>query len=384
MTMPIILVVDDEPRNFDVVEALLGYQTYELQYASSGKEALENLAMFPIALILLDVMMPTMDGIEVCTQIKANKDWAMIPIIMVTALTSKYDLARCLEAGADDFISKPVSALELKARVHSLLRIKTQYDQISELAQLQRNTIDLLRQNLEALQGNLAASFPHELNTPLNGIIGGLSLLLEEHTTMDAEERQVFLQMTYESALRLHKTTQKFLTYTKLELYLQNPERVPLHGLDGPKPSAMASIMKDIADSEKRAKDLQLVLGEAQGVISYADFTTLITELLENAFKFSSAGSPIQVVSQAIADQFVMTVTNQGRSITPEEVQKVGAFQQFNRQLYERQGLGLGLKIVMSIITKYDGALNISTPPEGGTCIEFRLPLLQEASESHP
>jgi DNA-binding response OmpR family regulator len=375
MSNPIILVVDDEPGNFDVVEALLGHQGYELQYASSGVEAFENLAMFPISLILLDVMMPDMDGIEVCAKIKANADWAMIPVIMVTALTSKYDLVRCLDAGADDFISKPVNGLELKARVQSLLRVKTQYDQLNEFARLQENTVALLRHNLEAIQGNLAASFPHELNTPLNGIIGGLSILLDEHNTMSQEDRQTFLELTYNSAQRLQKTTQKFLTYTSLELGLQNPQPPQCRLHDGPEPITMADIMQTIAFREKRQADLQMDLGEVRGLIDHDDFTTLITEILENAFKFSPPGNPVQVVSEAIADQFILRITNQGRSMTKAEIQRVGAFQQFNRQFYEQQGLGLGLKIVTNILKKYDGEIKITTPSTDSTMVEIRLPL---------
>jgi diguanylate cyclase len=123
-----ILIVDDEPRNFDVIEAFLNEYDYELNYASSGQEALESLEIFEIDLILLDVMMPEMDGIEVCEHIKSIPKYRPIPIIMVTALTAKEDLAQCLNAGANDFISKPVNALELRARVQSMLRMKQQYD----------------------------------------------------------------------------------------------------------------------------------------------------------------------------------------------------------------------------------------------------------------
>ncbi|TYQ28342.1 diguanylate cyclase [Pseudanabaena sp. UWO311] len=123
-----ILIVDDEPRNFDVIESFLSEYDYELNYASSGQEALESLEILEIDLILLDVMMPEMDGIEVCEHIKAIPKYRPIPIIMVTALTAKEDLAQCLNAGADDFISKPLNALELRARVQSMLRIKQQYD----------------------------------------------------------------------------------------------------------------------------------------------------------------------------------------------------------------------------------------------------------------
>jgi DNA-binding response OmpR family regulator len=122
-------------------------------------------------LILLDVMMPNMDGIEVCQKIKTDIQWKAIPIIMVTALTAKEDLARCLEAGADDFVSKPINRIELLARIKSMLRIKQQYDTIQHFSVIQRNTINILGQNLEELTSNLATNLPHELNTPLAGIV---------------------------------------------------------------------------------------------------------------------------------------------------------------------------------------------------------------------
>jgi len=153
-TLPSILIVDDEAHNFDVIQSILGSQNYELQYASSGQEALESLEIMSLDLILLDVMMPDRDGIETCLLIKANPLGRSIPIIMVTALTAKVDLARCLEAGADDFISKPVSGLELRARVHSMLRIKQQYEQLQQCFQreaiLEQEKRELLEnQNLE-------------------------------------------------------------------------------------------------------------------------------------------------------------------------------------------------------------------------------------------
>ncbi|MEG4961935.1 MULTISPECIES: EAL domain-containing protein [unclassified Microcoleus] len=130
MNVPSVLVIDDEPDNFDVIETLLNDRDYKLHYAASGQEAIDSLNLFEPDVILLDVMMPGMDGIEVCQRIKAMPKWEALPIVMVTALTTKTDLARCLTAGADDFISKPVNRLELTARVRSMLRIHRQYQQL--------------------------------------------------------------------------------------------------------------------------------------------------------------------------------------------------------------------------------------------------------------
>ncbi len=126
-----ILVIDDEPDNFDVIEAFLSHQDYQLHYAASGQSAIADLPILQPDLILLDVMMPGMDGMAVCQSMKSMPQWESVPIIMITALATKSDLAQCLAAGADDFISKPVNRLELTARVKSMLRIRQQYQQLA-------------------------------------------------------------------------------------------------------------------------------------------------------------------------------------------------------------------------------------------------------------
>ena len=152
MPEPSILVVDDEPFNFDVVELYLRGLPYNLHFAASGKMAIDYLDSYQPDIILLDIMMPEMDGIEVCKRIKSIPKWQTVTIIVVTALSCKDDLARCLEAGADDFISKPVNRVELRARVNSMLRIKRQFDSMNQLAQLQANTIDQLEVTLDKYQ----------------------------------------------------------------------------------------------------------------------------------------------------------------------------------------------------------------------------------------
>ncbi len=146
-----ILVVDDEADNFDVIDNLLGDQDYQLHYAASGESAIACLDLFEPDLILLDVMMPAMDGIEVCRRIKALPEWSFVPIVMVTALNTKEDLAKCLEAGANDFISKPLNSLEFRARVRSMLRIQDQHQKLER-------AYALIHAQLEAsLEGVIAA-----------------------------------------------------------------------------------------------------------------------------------------------------------------------------------------------------------------------------------
>lgn len=163
MHQPSILVIDDEPDNFETIEALLYDRGYQLHYASSGQEALNSLPIFQPDIILLDVMMPGLDGITVCQRIKALTLWQTVPIVIVTALTGQKDLARCLEAGADDFLSKPVNGIELRARVHSMLRIKHHYLELER--QVEARTAALkTKAEREQLIAKIAAHIRSSLN----------------------------------------------------------------------------------------------------------------------------------------------------------------------------------------------------------------------------
>ena len=146
--MAAILVVDDNASNLDIIESIFAHEDLDLFYASSGIHALELLEALAIDTILLDVMMPEMDGIEVCRRIKANPKWSCIPVVMVTSIDSKEDLAFCLQTGADDFVKKPVNALELRARVRSLLRIKEQYDNLQTLLQARTDVTNTIMREL--------------------------------------------------------------------------------------------------------------------------------------------------------------------------------------------------------------------------------------------
>jgi len=125
-----ILVVDDTPMNVKLLVDILTVRGYAVTTATSGREALESIETDPPDLVLLDVMMPGMNGYEVCQAVRANPKTAVLPVVMVTALDAKEERIKGLEAGADDFLTKPVNQPELLARVRSLLRIKTLYDQV--------------------------------------------------------------------------------------------------------------------------------------------------------------------------------------------------------------------------------------------------------------
>jgi signal transduction histidine kinase len=172
--MTSILVVDDNPSNFDIIESIFAMEDIDVFYSSSGIHALELLKTEAVDVILLDVMMPEMDGFEVCRRVKENPKWSCIPIIMVTALDSKEDLAFCLQSGADDFVEKPVNALELRARVRSMLRIKKQYDDLQHLLQVRSDLTNMII---------------HDLRNPLTTIILASDILKRTPLTKKQQKK---------------------------------------------------------------------------------------------------------------------------------------------------------------------------------------------------
>jgi CheY-like chemotaxis protein/two-component sensor histidine kinase len=375
MTVPLIFVIDDEPDNFDVIETFLSDADYQLNYAASGQEALMLLNTFSPDLILLDVMMPGLDGIEVCQQLKASSQWQAIPIIMVTALTSKKDLSRCLEAGADDFISKPVNRFELRARVKSMLRIKQQYDRIQEFSVIQRDTINILGQNLEELTGNLAFSLSHELNTPLNGIIGVIEVLKDNIQDMEITEVREILSWADQSANRLNELTKKFLLYLQLEITVSQQK-----DLGAAQTQFSAADIKMAlaihAKSYERNEDLKFELEEANLSLPEKYLSILLKELVDNALKYSACGTEIQIKSQIIDGMLNISIHDWGRGMTAYQISRIDAFRQFERKEHQQPGIGIGLKIVMKIVQLAGGHFSIQSVYKRETKVTISLPII--------
>jgi class 3 adenylate cyclase/CheY-like chemotaxis protein len=150
-----ILVVDDLPPNIRLLEAILTPRGYDVVAANSGREALDRVAAESIDLVLLDILMPEMDGYEVCRALRADASTSFLPVVMITASGEQEKIA-AIEAGADDFIAKPIDQAELLARVHSLLRIKRYHDtieaQAAELAAWNRELEQRVEEQVDALE----------------------------------------------------------------------------------------------------------------------------------------------------------------------------------------------------------------------------------------
>ena len=169
MHEPTILVVDDNPQNVELLEAYLIPEKYEVMTAFDGVEALERVEEKAPDIVLLDVMMPRMNGYEVCKTRKGDEKTRFIPIVMVTALKELDDKIQSIEAGADDFLTKPFNKLELLTRIKSLIRVKRLHDDLGQ------SYTEL--KELERTKDNLTQMIIHDLKNPLAGVKASLEIV---------------------------------------------------------------------------------------------------------------------------------------------------------------------------------------------------------------
>ncbi|QLE46918.1 response regulator [Nostoc sp. C057] len=348
-TQPSILVIDDEPDNFDVVETLLNNENYELHYASSGQQALNRLNSLQPDLILLDVMMPGLDGMEICQRIKADPQWQIVPIIMVTALTAKEDLARCLATGADDFISKPINGVELRARVNSMLRIKQQYDSLQVLLQLREDMANMI---------------VHDLRNSLTSIVLAAEIL--RFCNLSPEQQRGKVDQILFAGQQLQSLINSLLIMAKLESgkMLLNYTEVDLYLL----------CMSALADFEAMAtqKNLLLIgeLPEPGGIVKVdaTIFRRVLDNLLSNAIKFSPSNSQVTLRGEYLAAGGAkVQVADAGPGI-PEDVRKI-IFDKYEvaSRIPDVWQIGLGLAFCKMAVEAHSGKITIEDNHPNGS-----------------
>lgn len=204
-----VLVVDDTPANVRLLTGILKVEGYEIETASDGVAALAAIAARVPDVVLLDAMMPGMDGFEVCRRIKSEPTTAFLPVVMVTALTETEDRVRALEAGADDFLAKPVDDIEVVARVESLVRVRRQHQ---ELENAHREL-----KKLEAMRDSMTAMLVHDLRTPLTTLLGPLEMLQSgQFGTLEPLQDEI-IAMSTRSGHRLLGLVNQILDVAKME-----------------------------------------------------------------------------------------------------------------------------------------------------------------------
>ncbi|MGK7877793.1 MAG: response regulator [Xenococcaceae cyanobacterium] len=334
----------------------LGYKIVAM--VSSGKAAIERAGLIKPDLILMDIALKgDMDGIKAAAQIHKAHD---IPVIYLTAYADDNTLDRAESTGSYGYIVKPFNERELHATIKMALKKHQEHTEA-----------------MEQLRSSITHSLPHELRTPLTGILSSSDFLLAEFESLKPYVVRDILGCIRSSAERLSRLIQNFLLYSELELISANPAGV--EALHSNKTSYGIVVIQDVAlqqaQQAKREKDLQLKLQDASVQIGTKYLIKLLQELIENAFKFSQPGTPIRITSILKNNSFILSVRDQGRGMTAEQIAQIGAYIQFERQKYEQQGSGLGLAIATRLAQLHGGELTIESIPEKGTIVRVSLPI---------
>lgn len=358
--MSTILLIEDDIDLQEEIRDLLLYERFSVFCASDGEQAWQLLATCQPDLILSGVKMPGENGFDWLKRLRAQPEYALTPFVFLTGLSSVHEHRQAMLLGADDYLIKPVRAHDLLVALHTRL----------ERADLIRKN----QQNTQFLHHDiLMHHFPHELLTPLNALMGMAHLIKQQHSQLAPHRLLQLSEVMIRNGSRLNHLIQNQLLFMELDnglipQLLDQATELDLAPL-------VLRLAQERAEYYQRESDLQFQLESGTTRMLEKHAVTIFRELIDNAFKFSTAGQPV-LLSTALDERgLIFEVTDAGRGFSPEQLEQVGAYIQFERTSQEQQGIGLGLELVRRLIQLYHAHFEIDSVPQRYTSIAVRFAL---------
>ena len=357
----ILVVEDDAPTRAFLCDTLhiAGYRTI---YGGDGAIGLSLAEQHVPDLIIADLYMPRLDGLQLLSRLRETSHTRSIPVILLTAEKSLEVMRKGMLEGAEDYITKPVKARDLLSSIEVQLRKR------AALEEKHQTTLRLLRRNI-------AYALPHELRTPLHVIAGYANLLEMQHGQDNHEAILEYARHITNATGRLERLIENYLVYAQIELIHADPTELEAARNHLVKDSSV--IIEAVATSKanqfNRLDDLRIDLDRVAFRISEKDLSKIVLEVVDNAFKFSKPGTPVTIKSARKEDYFYIVIRDAGRGMTAEQIQLQGAYMQFGRDLYEQQGLGMGLTVAKRLVELHEGVLQIESQPGQGTRVSIRF-----------
>ncbi|MFD2937876.1 hybrid sensor histidine kinase/response regulator [Spirosoma flavum] len=363
MATQLLLIEDDAQIRHNVTE-LLSLSGFRIATADNGREGITQALLSPPDLILCDIMMPDVNGYQVLETLRGIPSLATVPFIFLTAKTNPMDMRQGMLLGADDYLTKPFSIDGLLGAIDTRLhREAARKADLQVKLQAHRRTI-----------GQLSA---HEYNTPLSGIIGLTTLLLENDGDFDAAQHRSILTMIKASGQRLKRSLDKQQLMALLEQLDSTHAAYPSYStgqavIDAESVEKQVLLVKQWQDCPVVA---QCDVASARVGLSSENLALILTEVLDNAFKFSDGSGPIRIKGHRQGQAYHLRISNQGQPFTQADIDQIEPYRQFNRHHYEQQGFGLGLSIVKKLLTLHEGILQLDGDPSGETILTLILPI---------
>mgnify|MGYP000866865165 CR=1 FL=1 len=356
----ILVVEDDKILRNNIIE-FLESEGFSTSSAMDGEDALSEIKDITPDLILCDIMMPKMNGIELSDFLHKQESFNTVPFIFLTAKADPSDIRKGMNAGADDYIIKPFNFDDLLKSINKRLLKK-----------------EIFNKRYEEVTESITKHLPHELRTPLFAVNGLSEMLLEELEHLSKDEIFNIVKNIKSSGERISERLEKFLLYAELNI-ISNSKSF-YHNLKNDKTyveqDIVTRLINRVAENKNRINDIEIgAIPECTLFMYNSYFNFIVNELIDNALKFSKEGTTINVKGSLRENYFTLSIEDNGCGLKQEEIENIRAFKQFNKNDMLQEGLGFGLTIIQKIVELYDCYLLIRSMPGESTQIDVSFKL---------
>jgi len=355
---PVLLIVDDNPTNLQVLGSILREYRVKIAVAQNGPAALTLAEKLMPDLILLDIMMPEMDGYQVCEKLKSDKKLADIPVVFLSARNETQDIVTGFNVGGVDYVTKPFNQDELIRRIQTHLELKFSRDSLKMLNKFKDKMFSIIG---------------HDLRNPVAAIKMAITVLMKQDLDPNTEDYKRMLKLLSSSTDEALILLENVLTWARNE-------------------SGMLAVQREAVDIQNLANDvLGLLNGQADmkgvklqtqiqdkvNVVSDSNMlSTVLRNLVSNAIKFTPKGGNISVEAKNDGDFVTLSVSDTGQGMSKEQIDEI--FEQHNRVSTKgtdgESGTGLGLSLCMDFLNKCGGELEIESSEGKGSKFYFKVP----------
>jgi two-component system sensor histidine kinase/response regulator len=353
-----VLIVDDVTKNIQLVANFLKQAGYDINYAISGKTAINHINREKFDLILLDIMMPEMDGFEVCQKLKSDDETKEIPIIFLTAKTDIDSITKAFKVGGIDYITKPFNKAELLARVKTHLELQLQKKNLKEL---------------NATKDKFFSIIAHDLKSPLNQLLGLSEILQKELESDKGNEVIKLVKLMSESAKSGRLLLENLLEWSRSQTgsINFNPEVLDIEKITN------EVIM--LNENNATQKNISIKSKVKSGIFAFADenmIKTILRNLISNSIKFTIQGGEINLNAKKTNGLVTYAVSDSGIGINSNDIKKLFRIDINPNSIGKsaEKGTGLGLILCKEFVQLNDGKIWVESKFGEGSTFKFSIP----------